>query len=77
MDMSTIEKKHVSDMLISYHEHFSLAIPGNQTFNRYTFKSQLGIMKGHIFCSLFGIGPKNIGKCCLKCGIKENYYGYI
>ncbi|VVC36854.1 Hypothetical protein CINCED_3A003660 [Cinara cedri] len=49
------QQKLVSDILIPYHEHFNLAIPGYRLFNTYTYKSQMGIMKGHIFCMLFSI----------------------
>lgn len=62
--MARIEQTSVSDIFISYHENFRSAIPGNELFSKYTFKTQLGIMKGHIFCSLFGIFPNEFGKCC-------------
>lgn len=53
--MAKKQQKSVLDTLEPYHKQIQLAIPGNRLFDTYTFKSQIGIMKGHIFCALNSI----------------------
>lgn len=51
----------VFNILISQHKLLKLSIPGKRLFNTYTFKSQMGIMKGHIFCALYKIPAEKLG----------------
>ncbi|XP_029341770.1 transformation/transcription domain-associated protein isoform X2 [Acyrthosiphon pisum] len=53
--MAKQQQKSVSDILEPYYKQIQLAIPGNRLFDTYTFKSQIGMMKGHIFCALHSI----------------------
>lgn len=53
--MANKQQKTVMDILEPYHKQIQQAIPGNRLFNTYTFKSQIGIMKGHLFCALHSI----------------------
>ncbi|XP_025202207.1 transcription-associated protein 1-like [Melanaphis sacchari] len=53
--MANKQQKTIVDILEPYHKQIQLAIPGNRLFDSYTFKSQIGIMKGHIFCALHSI----------------------
>lgn len=60
--MANKQQKTVMDILEPYHTQIQLAIPGNRLFNTYTFKSQIGIMKGHIFCALHSIPAEQFGE---------------
>lgn len=55
------QNKTVNAVLKPYFKHFKSAIPGKRLFNTYTYKSQMGIMKGHIFCALNSIPAKQLG----------------
>lgn len=61
------QKKSVAEVLEPYFEHFKSAIPGEQLFNKYTFKSQIGIMRGHLFCAMFSIPAEVLGKLFTNC----------
>lgn len=60
--MANKQQKTVMDILEPYHKQIQQAIPGNRLFNTYTFKSQIGIMKGHLFCALHSIPAEQFGE---------------
>lgn len=60
--MAEKQEKTVLKILEPFYEYFNLAIPGNRLFHTYTFKSQIGIMKGHIFCTLHSIPLEHFGE---------------
>jgi len=60
--MAKKEQITVSDILKPYNEHIQSTIPGKCLFNTYTYKSQMGIMKGHIFYALHCIPANKLGK---------------
>jgi hypothetical protein len=60
--MANKQKRPVVDILEPYHKQIQLAIPGNRLFDTYTFKSQIGMMKGHIFCALHSIPTEQFGE---------------
>lgn len=60
--MANKQQKTVMEILEPYYNQIQLAIPGNRLFNTYTFKSQIGIMKGHIFCALHSIPAEQFGE---------------
>jgi len=64
--MANKQQKSVSDTLEPYYKHIQQAIPGNRLFDTYTFKSQIGIMKGHIFCALNSIPTEQLGKLFIQ-----------
>lgn len=59
--IAQIQQKKVLDILKPYIDYIKLKIPGKQLFNTYTFKTQIGIMKGHIYCALFSIPLETFG----------------
>lgn len=59
--MAERQGKTVLEILEPFNEYFKLAVPGNRLFHTYTFKSQIGIMKGHIFCALHCIPLEQFG----------------
>lgn len=63
--MAELRQRLVMDILKPFYEYIQLHIPGKRLFNKYTFKSQIGIMKGHIFFSLFSIPSEKLGKKCI------------
>lgn len=60
--MAKKQKKTIMAILEPYHKHIKLKIPGKQLFNTYTFKTQIGIMKAHLFCTLNSISAEKLGK---------------
>jgi len=60
--MAKKQQKPVSYILEPYHKQIQLSIPGNRLFDTYTFKTQIGIMKGHIFCAMNFIPTPQFGK---------------
>lgn len=63
------EQKTISDILKPHDNRIKSIIPGKRLFNTYSYKSQMGIMKGHIFCALHCIPAEKLGETlCL------NYY---
>lgn len=59
--MAKNEQQTVLAILEPYYEYIKLLIPGNRLFNTYTYKSQMGIMKGHIFCALYSFPAEKLG----------------
>lgn len=59
--MAEKQGKTILDILEPFYGYFKSTIPGNQLFHTYTFKSQIGIMKGHIFCALHSIPLEQFG----------------
>lgn len=59
--MANKQHSTVSKMLKPYYKVIRSFIPGKRLFSTYTFKSQVGIMKGHIFCTLYSIPAKKLG----------------
>lgn len=59
--MAEKQGKTVLKILEPFYEYFKSSIPGNRLFHTYTFKSQIGIMKGHIFCALNSIPLEQFG----------------
>lgn len=55
------QEQTVLQILTPFCKHIISAIPGNRLFTTYTFKSQMGIMKGHIFCALHSIPAEKLG----------------
>lgn len=64
--MARKQQKSVLDILEPYHKQIQLAIPGNRLFDTYTFKSQIGMMKGHLFCALHSIPTEQFGKLFIQ-----------
>lgn len=69
--MAKKQKKTVMAVLEPYQKYIKLKIPGKQLFNTYTFKSQMGIMKAHLFCTLNSINADKLGKFIIM--IPKNY----
>lgn len=59
--MATQQESTVSNILKPFYKYLRVSIPGKRLFNTYTFKSQIGIMKAHIFCALHSIPAKKLG----------------
>lgn len=59
--MAKNEQKTVLTILEPYNEHIKSLIPGNKLFNTYTYKTQMGIMKGHIFCASYSFPAEKLG----------------
>lgn len=59
--MAKQQQMSIASILEPYYEDIKMIIPGNKLFNTYTFKNQIGIMKGHIFCTLYSIPAEKLG----------------
>lgn len=59
--MAKQQQMTIPSILEPYYEYIKMIIPGNKLFNTYTFKNQIGIMKGHIFCSQYSIPAEKLG----------------
>lgn len=70
--MARKQQKSVLDILEPYHKQIQLAIPGNRLFDTYTFKSQIGMMKGHLFCALHSIPTEQFGKLFIQINLCYN-----
>lgn len=55
------QSQTVLQILKPFCKYIKSIIPGNRLFNTYTFKSQMGIMKGHIFCAFNFIPAEKLG----------------
>jgi len=69
--MATKEQKVVLDILTLYNDNIKLSIPGRQFFYQYTYKSQMGIMKGHIFYALHNIPAGILGEFFIFCNMSN------
>lgn len=58
--MARQQQMTIPGILEPYYEDIKMIIPGNKLFNTYTFKNQIGIMKGHIFCTLYSIPAEKL-----------------
>lgn len=59
--MASNQQLTVKNMLKPFYKIIKKLIPGKRLFNAYDFNSQVGIMKGHIFCTLYSIPAKKLG----------------